>query len=813
MFWAFWQSAVAQVEKSPIPNWVKSVSLGNGKVGTGEGGFRYLVLDRQYHLPTSTVFFHFQYQLISTDAVQEYSDITVDFDPTFQELVFHQIQIVRDGKIMDQLAVNEVELIRREADSDVALYDGNLTAVVHLSDVRKNDVVLYSYSIKGFNPAYGNHFFAELYHGFTVPVDRFHYRVITDSSQKLYFTKLNHDKEPELQEREGIREYFWEDRDVPALTVENNLSPWELLYPITSISTQQDWGEVVRWALPFYETGEVPRVSVERGSKLETINALITAVQDDVRYLGLEDGISAYKPYSPMQVWNQKFGDCKDKSLLLAALLRKEGINAFPMLVNTEYRHHVRRFQPSPIAFDHCVVMYEFEGEEYFVDPTISNQKGELASRYFPDYGMGLPIKPGITALISLPAPKPSEVRIKESYTVHGIGGDASLRIETTYIGERADDIRAYFEDNPRDQIQREYRDFYHNLYEGIESAYSVEFTDEAEGALNAVRTVEHYRIPEFWSVDEVSDMHVARIYPLVLESMTNYAGTPARSSPYYLGPPFHFIQESVVHLPEAWNVAPEEKKVETDELFYHGTVGGAGDKVYVSYTYTQRKKEVSAERVTTFLKDYQTVENDWMFYLSYQPPLEGFKLDTIAVIFAVLIMGVGGFLGWRLYVGYDPAAWRFAENKAIGGWLILPTIGITLAPVRLLIEFMEVDFFNQHVWTSLEYQGLKSVMVFSFVVNIALFVYVWIVLVHFYARRTSLPMLITFFYAANLFIVVVDHYLSLKVLQLPASELGYRDIGNALLSACIWIPYFRFSERAKSTFCKTYEHQSVRLT
>ena len=54
-------------------------------------------------------------------------------------------------------------------------------------------------------------------------------------------------------------------------------------------------------------------------------------MQDEVRYLGLENGISAYKPSSPNKVYNQRFGDCKDKSLLLVTMLNQMNIEAYPV--------------------------------------------------------------------------------------------------------------------------------------------------------------------------------------------------------------------------------------------------------------------------------------------------------------------------------------------------------------------------------------------------------------------------------------------------------------------------------------------------
>ena len=40
------------------------------------------------------------------------------------------------------------------------------------------------------------------------------------------------------------------------------------------------------------------------------MNAVINFVQNDIRYMGIEQGIGSIKPFTPEQVVKQRFGDC-----------------------------------------------------------------------------------------------------------------------------------------------------------------------------------------------------------------------------------------------------------------------------------------------------------------------------------------------------------------------------------------------------------------------------------------------------------------------------------------------------------------------
>jgi transglutaminase-like putative cysteine protease len=107
-------------------------------------------------------------------------------------------------------------------------------------------------------------------------------------------------------------------------------------------------------------------------------------VQDEVRYLGIELGTYSHTPTGPSKVFERRFGDCKDKTLLLATVLNELGIDARPALVNTDARRALDGWQPSPYAFDHVIVRAELGGKTYWLDPTTPYQRGTLADASVP---------------------------------------------------------------------------------------------------------------------------------------------------------------------------------------------------------------------------------------------------------------------------------------------------------------------------------------------------------------------------------------------------------------------------------------------
>src|SRR5207245_3226925 len=88
--------------------------------------------------------------------------------------------------------------------------------------------------------------------------------------------------------------------------------------------------------------GAAPRESAE-----QRVLQALRFVQDEIRYMGVEIGVNSHMPYSPATVVKRRYGDCKDKTLLLITMLRALGISARPALVSTTYRSHVTDYQPT----------------------------------------------------------------------------------------------------------------------------------------------------------------------------------------------------------------------------------------------------------------------------------------------------------------------------------------------------------------------------------------------------------------------------------------------------------------------------------
>jgi hypothetical protein len=162
--------------------------------------------------------------------------------------------------------------------------------------------------------------------------------------------------------------------------------------PGTWLTTFSTWDEVAAWYAGLLadrgELGPELKAKVDEWTKddktpQEILRTLYDHAANEVRYEGLEFGLSGLQPYPCEAVWKNQYGDCKDKANLLVAMLRHKGINANLALVNTDHAGLIAKEIPDYLHFDHAIAVVELPGtnsEPVFCDATIRGGSPGLLS-------------------------------------------------------------------------------------------------------------------------------------------------------------------------------------------------------------------------------------------------------------------------------------------------------------------------------------------------------------------------------------------------------------------------------------------------
>ncbi|MCZ4316399.1 DUF3857 domain-containing protein [Comamonadaceae bacterium G21597-S1] len=564
---------------SPPPGWVEASGIDTAVAMTPDqvrDGIHYLLYDRQVRITTGQ---REQYQRTARKAlngtgVETIANVSIAFDPSYQTLIIHAITLHRGTQRFERLTRAGLRVLQREKELDSLIYDGTRTANVFLDDVRVGDVVDVSFTLRGHNPVFGGRHFGLFDTQWRIPVHRMQARLIWPVDRPMYFTYRNAAPQGQpVAAMAGFQEIRWRADQVAPIAVENDLPEWYDPYPHVQWSNFRDWSEVAQWALPLYRTpgttaasieAEITRIAQQHAAPADRAVAALRFVQANIRYLGIEVGAGSHAPTNPATVLARRFGDCKDKTLLLLTMLQGLGIEARAALVDTRMRRGIADWQPSPGAFNHVIVRARVDGTDYWIDPTLAQQHGSLALIRQADYGMALVVDADTRQLQIMPlaAANWHKKRIHALYdSSDGLDKPVRFTLTTVSEGAAAENQRALLARGNADELQRNYLNYYAKDYPGL--ALAERFSVDDDRQANRLTMVERYTIHPFWTRDDSKGRQVAAIET---RDVWSYLGLPRdtiRTQPMRLGHPEDFEQVTEVRLPEDWSVGPESVRVD----------------------------------------------------------------------------------------------------------------------------------------------------------------------------------------------------------------------------------------------------------
>jgi hypothetical protein len=329
--------------------------------------------------------------------------------------------------------------------------------------------VEYSFSIVGENPIMKNYFNYTIGLSYAVPAGKLYSRLICDNMSPISLLNKNTTVKP-LIKKSDVTEYIWEVNNPVVVKEESSTPSWYSPYHTVQISNIKTWNEVKVHCRSLLTVGNYNKAVLHRMldsitdvsmTEEQKITALISFVQTQVRYSGNENGIYSHVPRDPLFVLKNRFGDCKEKSVLLCELFRLMGIESYPVLVNTNYRGKVKNQNPSLYMFNHCISCFNYKGTYYYVDPTISYQRGDFRKRLVPNYETGMVLDAKETAFETIPTEFNDKSTTLEEFSIEE-SGDTKLKVTTVCKGYAADEMRYTFLTNSIYDIQDYYKQFYY---------------------------------------------------------------------------------------------------------------------------------------------------------------------------------------------------------------------------------------------------------------------------------------------------------------------------------------------------------------
>jgi len=212
-----------------------------------------------------------------------------------------------------------------------------------------------------------------------LPIERARFILQLPSSWEFKASWENH---PEIAPVSQNGAYIWELNDVPRIENEYNRPHAMALAGrmlITYFSeraknqTFKDWNELGAWQAQLIASSsdsnpalqqKVMELAPSSLPVLDRIKALARFAQHDVRYAAIEIGIGGMKPHAASEILAHRYGDCKDKAMLLHTMLAQIGVKSYYMLVHAT-RGIFTENTPPNAYFNHAILAIQLPDSSY----------------------------------------------------------------------------------------------------------------------------------------------------------------------------------------------------------------------------------------------------------------------------------------------------------------------------------------------------------------------------------------------------------------------------------------------------------------
>ncbi len=409
--------------------------------------------------------------------------MSVIWSPDTETMTFHTLAIVRDGKVIDLLADHKAMLVlRRETNLEQASLDGRITASRQIDGLQIGDVLDFAYTRVRADPVLQGHSFDAEQLALPGLIGRYRVAISWPKDQAVTWKTTAGFGEPAETTKAGRVTLGLDKTDILAPKPPIGAPLRFRRVGLLEVTSFPSWSEVSKLMAPLYVKAstisatspvkaEADAIAARTQDPKARAFAALQLVEDKTRYFFLGMGEGSYVPADADDTWTRRFGDCKAKAALLLALLKALDVDAEPVLVNLGGGDGIDELPPSLAAFNHVLVRVKIDGKSYWLDGTRTGDTNP-ESMHAPPHKWGLPVRADGAELEKIVEPQitvPTTSTIIRLDASKGLEALAAARIEITYSGILATQVRALVARTSRVDLERSFRQQYSSPTTGVE--------------------------------------------------------------------------------------------------------------------------------------------------------------------------------------------------------------------------------------------------------------------------------------------------------------------------------------------------------
>lgn len=571
-------------------------------------------------------------KILTDRGSQQYDDIAIPYNPMAQYITVNIARtILPDGSVVEPLdeAYNDVTPPGLLAYN---LYSDAMWKVISMPALEPGVCIEYQVTLEDTGgQTVGNEtwFWGDFSFQATDVTLQSCYALRVPRDTRFRWKAVNCQLNPQVRHEGEASTYIWTYGETPGLVEEVGMPATKDIAPRLSYSSVRSWDAVYEWykalAKERYAADEaiektVRAITANLEAPSDKVQALYHFVTSKIRYVGIELGQGAYQPSPACQVFQMRYGDCKDKTTLLISMLNLVGIKAFPVLLNPTPYERVDIEIPSLGQFSHVITAVpRDDGTHHWLDATSECSYGDLPAS---DQGRkGFVIGEVQGEFVDIPAFPPEsnrlivnmEIRLSESGGLHG-----KMRVDTS------------------GQYNLEARLQYKPVHPG-------EWTDTFAGELSAqfpgvridrvtISDLNNLIVPVHVELEFTVEKYVKRIngsllFPLPSDEFTDYAQLFAaieRKYPLEFSYPLQMEKTIRIALPQGWTAAlPEDIQVAHSFASMDRQYESEGNEIRYKLQFTLKNPIISPEDYPAAKRFFETLAREDRTQLILQKPVK----------------------------------------------------------------------------------------------------------------------------------------------------------------------------------------------
>ena len=326
---------------------------------------------------------HYLVKILNERGKEDFGEAKIGYDSTYEKVELEYARTIKPNGEVTEVGSRHIRDVSKYL--NFPLYSNARVYIISFPEIaegasveyklkisrnqliNKKDFVI-NYPVQASEPIISANF------DLVLPTDTFLRMKILNGDYNNFGAKL----EPQVYKKDNRLVYHWQFKDIPQIIPESNMPPDVQVNPSIIISTFGSWQDIYNWwwglARDKIKAGaeiknKVAELIKDQSSAEDKIRAIHNFCAQKIRYVAVEYGAAGYEPHKAEDVFNNKYGDCKDQAILLVTMLKEAGLPGYPVLIGTRENYNLYEDIPS-VLFNHCIAAVPLGNKIIFIDPT-----------------------------------------------------------------------------------------------------------------------------------------------------------------------------------------------------------------------------------------------------------------------------------------------------------------------------------------------------------------------------------------------------------------------------------------------------------